>query len=110
VKLKIAHCDVEVDALDPLTSDVADVRGLWLFNEKEILIDPRLVPQEQARVLIHEILHGIHECFRLESKPRSEEQICGDFDVPLATVFRDNPTLFAKLHQALCNGKPIVEG
>lgn len=106
MKLKVAHRDVEVIPMDPASCH--DAVGLWWDHAGTIVISPDRPPEDQARILIHELLHAIHSCFRLDSRERDEEGICGDFDAPLATVLRDNPSLLAVLHQALNQRKPIV--
>lgn len=62
-------------------------------------------PAEQARVLLHEVLHAIYQVWGYSDKPPAgEEEVCEFLDRALVKVFQDNPHLSAIL--ALALGEP----
>lgn len=96
--LKVDHRDIEVKVLPPGYDDTA--AGLYEACNSAILIDARISPQEQARVLLHEILHAVWD-IRNMPKSVTEELACSLLDGALATVIRDNPILLTLLGDAL---------
>lgn len=103
--LKIDHRNIEVKVLPPGYDDTA--AGLYEACNSAILIDARISPQEQARVLLHEILHAVWD-IRNMPKNVTEELACGLLDGALATVIRDNPILLPMLGGALNYNRDIL--
>lgn len=107
MKIKVGYVDVPVRVLPALHADEAEMDAVYRLPTNEIAIRTDRSSQEQARFLIHELLHAIFDIFALKV-PTDEEDMVEQLDGPLAMVIRDNPALLGVLHQALCNGKPIL--
>ena len=105
--IKIGHVDVSVRALPPQHADEAEMDAVYRLPTHDIAVRPDRSSAEQARFLIHELMHAMFDIFKLRV-PEDEEDMVRQLDMPFATVIRDNPSLLGVLHQALCNGKPIV--
>lgn len=103
--LKIDHRDITVDALHPGYDDTA--AGLYESAFSRILISPAASPAEQARLLLHEVLHAVWDIRHMPATV-TEELACSLLDGALATVFRDNLHLTAVLINALYAGQVIV--
>jgi Zn-dependent peptidase ImmA (M78 family) len=108
VKLKINHRDVPVLPLSSEEATNLKMYGYYEDNTKEIYIENILDPTEQARVLLHEIIHALFHIHQVKAKRFTQEGVCQALDVPLATLFRDNPHLGQVLHDALNRSIPIV--
>jgi hypothetical protein len=108
VKLKIGYLTYTVSRMSKAEYEDESAWGLIVREESSIRIWPKIPAAEQARVLIHEVMHGCYDLLNPESTPLDEEGFCHLADRALATVFLNNPELLGMLHQALSNGKAIV--
>jgi len=71
----------------------ADKNGEWGYCHKEELtigILKGLTGSQTAEVLLHEIIHAIHDHFRLKGKV-TEEKSTDLVSTGLTMVFKDNP-------------------
>jgi hypothetical protein len=107
--IKIVHRDVQVRPMTASESSMSEAQGMY-DNDGVIYIDADKPPNQQAAIFLHELLHAIHDCWELPKQMRDEEGICTALDVPLATVFRDNPRLFVDLTRTLLAGQPLFKG
>jgi hypothetical protein len=106
--IKVAYGHIDVVGLGPHDADEQGIDGSFSSRRHRIEIREDLPPAEQAKVLMHEIIHACFECFNLPHEKLDEERICLALDGPLTTVFTDNPWLIGVLHQAVTNGSRIV--
>ena len=102
--LKIGHRTFTVVPLIASTENV----GMIDFQAQTIALCYKISPQEQARVLIHELLHAAYDMTGSALDAMNEEDTCQALDGPLATIFADNPQLFGALRLALNHGLAIV--
>ncbi len=110
LSIKIGHRSFTVRAMTDAEQRVGNIVGQLRFTSEQILVWPKASAAEQARILLHEILHGVFE-FSGDRRPRwDEESVISLLDGPLTMVLKDNPELFAVLHQALAHGRKIVGG
>lgn len=101
--IKIDHTDVRVESM----TDNGEDRGTFCGHTQIIEIECTQSAHNQADTLLHEIIHAIWSSRSLP-KRISEEQAATFLGSALATVFRDNPELLARLKAALISGIPIV--
>ena len=104
LKLKIGHRKFRVVPFDTVDGPNA---GLIDFEAQTISLAIDVSPEEQARVLIHELLHAAWEMAGA-GKTLTEEAVCETLDGPLAAIFSDNPHIFGVLRLALNHGEAIV--
>ena len=102
--LKFGYRDIQVLPMSDEEADTERCSG-W-YRDNIIKVQESLDPPEQARILIHEILHAVFESFNIRRKRYNEELICKTLDKPLAQVLRDNPHLLKILNDAW-EGKSI---
>lgn len=81
--------------------------GLYWDHLREIALDATLPAQEQAAILIHEVIHAVWSARKM-GKRVTEESACTHLGVALAEVFRDNPHLVSAITSALWNNTVIV--
>jgi hypothetical protein len=62
-------------------------------------IHPDQTPTMMASTVLHEVLHGIHQTYKLP-KRMTEEQTCRRLEGPLLAFVRDNPDLIEALRRA----------
>jgi hypothetical protein len=82
-----------------------EARGMYYPHENKIKLDTTLVPQEQAEVLIHEVLHAIW-ADRVIGDKATEEKAVVNLAKGIALLVRDNPNFFDTIKAAL-NGTPL---
>ena len=108
MRIKVGYADYTVASLAPGVADVADIYGYCDPHTLTIYVRPDCSPQEQGCTLIHELIHAAFDVFRLPKTGMTEEDVASRLEVPLATIFRDNPKLLGVIQKALSEGKPIV--
>lgn len=112
MKLKVGYRDYEVLALHPDDAEENDMEDLDGFHRSVprpiICIRADRTAEEQAAILIHELIHAMFRTYRLPSKGLTEEEVCSRLDPALAALFKDNPGLHGVLNKALCSGRKIV--
>lgn len=106
LKLKMSHIFIEVRALDKHGFN-ADDYGWFVKEDQAIYIDMEQPPDEQVRVLWHELIHAFFWAYNIPEEARDEEKMCDILETPLAALFRDNPHLGAAIAAAFA-GKPLV--
>lgn len=106
--IRAGHRDFPVRPMLSHMSHDGGCDGLFKPYEGAIYVGSYLCPQEQARVLIHEVLHAAFSAFDLDREVTGEEAIVSALDGPLAAILRDNPKLLLALSGALREGTPIV--
>lgn len=106
MKVRIGHLSFDVLPLPPEMAEENEAWGLIDWTKGAIFVDPTRPPAAQAGLLLHEIMHGLWE-FHDNPVKLTEEQVCRFVERGLSTVLQDNPWLFATLHQALSQGRPI---
>lgn len=71
--------------------------SLWGFcasHEGRIVIREGVAPDFQREVLMHEVLHAVHDVMGTASQqPDTEEELVGRMAPALLRVFQDNPEL-----------------
>jgi hypothetical protein len=107
MKLKVAHLPVGVFKFPPGMADAEDARGMCDMSVKQIFIDTRLPPVEQAEVLIHEMLHAFWFAVAWGDGKVPEEVCVTRASRGLTTLLVDNEGLFKVLHEAVHKGKPL---
>jgi len=85
----------------------------WGFNDEgqqEILLDPTPPARTQARLLIHEIIHGCYNATGdlANNAKLGEEDVCGYLDKQLTAVLLGNRWLFDVLEKAIHEDVRIV--
>lgn len=108
MKIKVGHRSYKVLPLPQQLRKRYHCSGLISFLEQTIHIQKLEQPNEQARLLIHELTHAIFAGVGDRGKKLDEEQVCSMVDNGFAMIFQDNPELLGVLHQALNRGKAIV--
>ena len=103
--LKLGHRKFRVVPFETLDGPDA---GLIDYEAQTISIASTLTAEEQARVLIHELLHAAWDMAGNLGAALEEEAACEALDGPLATIFSDNPHLFGVLRLALNHDEAIV--
>lgn len=105
--VKIGHAFIQVV---PFTSHELALTeapmGMWTPGDLTIRINPGLPPAEQARTLIHELLHAIHHVYEVGDR-HDEETLCGKLDTPLSILFADNPNLGDILTRCFIRNQPL---
>jgi hypothetical protein len=106
-KIKIAGYTYEVDRPDnafPVDDMVCD--GVHDFNEQTISVAKTGNTAHQQTVFMHEVVHGIIECFcRGVISHDIEEAFTEQFSKGLYQVIKDNPTMFAAESTGTCETK-----
>lgn len=110
LSIKIGHRSFRVLSMSRTMRSKTGFVGQIDFTNNTILLCPRECPEEQARILLHELLHGCYELAGSRHATLEEEDVAMMLDGPLTTILADNPHLFAVLHQALAQGRKIVGG
>ncbi len=111
--IRIGHKDYEVRAFSVTEArENADANGVILYEKQVILVRSDLPAIEQARVLLHEVMHGCFDfagqCLGGSDELLSEEAAISFLDRGLTAVFLANPYLTAVLHQAIHHGQAVV--
>lgn len=107
-QVKVGHRTFAVVPLTPELEESHNCYGLCEFAEQKIHVSPRISTPEQARVLIHEVLHAAWDMARLPDNARGEERIISSLDIALTTIIADSPGLLLAIHSALLQGAPVV--
>jgi hypothetical protein len=92
---------IQVLPLSDGLSEKLDADGVYLEDKFTIMVRRRTSPAEQARILIHELLHACYDAGGWGDEGRDQEGICSILDRALAKVLVDNPHLFPILYLAL---------
>lgn len=89
--IKVGAIDFTVKAWNPLAASNSLAIGLCDRGTATILVKEGLPPQMTAMVLLHEVLHAVHEVTGLEYVAGGEEPLVNALGYGLAQVWRDNP-------------------
>jgi hypothetical protein len=106
-RVKIGYKDYELIELTALEASQHRTAGQTQHILARIKIDLSTGTREAAETLQHEIMHAVWCIWRLPTKPvdtDDEEKIISRLSVGMATVWRDNPAVFAWIAQALVDG------
>jgi hypothetical protein len=100
--VRVCGLDFRVKLWDNKAADNTGAYGLCDKGTLTILIQEDLNVQQEARVLLHEVLHACHMCGGLREAPADdeEERIVDIFTYQLVTVVRDNPQFIKYLQDA----------
>lgn len=100
--VKVGYVDYEVSAWDSKEAHIANRYGETDRLKRKIRIDTEHSPHQIGETLLHEILHCIFEMWDLPHMSRDEEEkIVRRLSNGLATVWRDNPDVFAWIDACL---------
>jgi len=108
MKVKIGHLEYAVEGLHPEKADAERADGLFIARFQKIFIRSDLPPDQQAGVLLHEILHAIFHAHGLPNSRLTEEDVATRLEGPLASLIRDNPFLMKTLADSLSGKRPII--
>jgi hypothetical protein len=108
-RLKVAHRLTEVRPMSAEGAMLGECKGVWEDTSGVIYINTGYQCGEQVATLIHEIIHAVYSCFSLGVASRTEEQVCCGLDVPLATVFLDNPDLCSRMTDTLMGRRGLFD-
>lgn len=92
-KVKIGWKDYKVIKTSPemsLNSENGICYGKIFYDKRNIYVNDDYDEEQQKVTLLHEVLHGVDEIYRLSL---SEDQIVG-LAHGLYALIKDNPTLF----------------
>lgn len=106
--LKIGYRTFKVLPLDTNREIEFDCDGEFRPAAGEISVNPKLAPEEQVQVFLHELLHACWWLSAIGEKVNEETAISG-LAKALTTVLKDNPDLHFTLPCALAGRSPIVE-
>jgi len=107
--LAIGHMTVVVAPMTDAQARKLEAEGVYIETKFLIMVRSRTSPAEQARVLIHELLHACYDAGGWGDEARDQEAVCGFLDRGLALVFQQNPSLLARLALALNHNIGIFE-
>lgn len=100
--LRVGHLDILVEPVSHELADKEEMHGCYLSSQFKIQIRHPYPPAEQARVLIHELIHAVYDVWRYTSdKSKDEESVCESLDIPLVKILQDNPQLLDRLKLAV---------
>ncbi len=105
--LRIGHMTIHVLPMTDQLGRKLDAEGCYIEKNFTIFVRHRTSPAEQARILLHEILHACYDAGGWGDEARDQESICGLLDRALATLFLDNPHLLPIIAMALHHGTSI---
>jgi hypothetical protein len=106
---RLGHVDVQVFPMSDDMGALGNAFGCFIPERQVIYVQATLPPAEQARILIHEILHA---CWYSARGPEtaSEERACETLDMPIASILRNNPGIAEILIDGLINNLSIFSG
>jgi hypothetical protein len=107
--LKVNYASVRVVGISGPEADAQGIVGSYSPGMHKVEIKADLPPAEQARVLVHELIHSCFDVYELKDRKLTEEDVCEILDGPLTALLTDNPMLIGVLHQAVNHGQPIVQ-
>lgn len=105
MKIKIDYREI---IGEPLPAHETAVDGLYLDSEHKIQINHTLCPEEQAAILLHELIHAIWTIRGFPAR-MAEEEVCTALAPALATVIHDNPLMMRSIILALTEHMPIFD-
>jgi hypothetical protein len=108
MNLKLGFRTITVLPMPELDQERHVAWGDFCGAKSVIRVSPRVSPEEQGRILIHELLHACWWYAALPNKCR-EERVCEGLDRGLASLLQANPELFAVLHMALSGQRGIFD-
>lgn len=99
--IRIGGLDYEVKLWERRAADNSNAYGICDRETCVILIAEGLVPQREAEVLLHEVLHAAYDCAGLNAirADLSEERTVGTLTHQLIAIWRDNPKLVQYMEQ-----------
>lgn len=101
--IRVCGLDYTIKVWDRLAADNAGAYGLCDKGNLTILVQEGLKSQQEARVLLHEVIHA---CFmsgglrEISDSHKQEEQVVDILAYQLVTVIRDNPGFVAYMQEA----------
>jgi len=100
-RVKIGSIPWRVAERNKLWSNEQEVLGQTDADNKTIeILAEGVIPQEKARVFIHELLHALWYEYDI-GEPVDEEKAVTQLATGLAAVMADNPTMFLNLIRLL---------
>lgn len=109
MKARVGYLDVPIRPMPTDFEHDVECSGYWSPNSCSIMVRTDLVPAEQARVVLHELLHACWFAYQLPDDC-DEETVVGRLDRALTALVRDNAGLFKDLQAALNDSKPLPLG